>query len=100
MAKEQPGFITFVVIPLWGLVDNVFPEMEEATHRAEYNIINWRNHEETEEELKIYEMVNDDDDDADAGRPKNDQDINSHLAANAPGPRVNIEMSEEEKKGD
>ena len=50
VAKEQPGFITFVVIPVWGLVDNVFPGMTEATQRAEYNIINWKNHEETEEE--------------------------------------------------
>ena len=73
--------------------------MTEATQRAEYNIINWKNHQETEEELRIYAIEDDDDDEVSHQGRTNNKDINSHLAANAPGPRVIINQTEEERKG-
>ena len=39
---------------MWNLVANILPLMENSTYRALENAVNWENHEETEEELKVY----------------------------------------------
>ena len=54
VAKEQPGFVNFVCLPIWKVVTAIMPGMEVTHNRAQENIINWRNHEETEEEQKVY----------------------------------------------
>ena len=54
VAKEQPGFVNFVVLPIWNVLTAIMPGMEITHNRAQENIINWRGHEETEEEQKVY----------------------------------------------
>ena len=56
VAKEQPGFVNFVVLPIWNVLTTIMPGMEPTHNRAQENIINWRNHEETEEEKRVYEI--------------------------------------------
>ena len=50
VAKEQPGFCNYIVIPIWNIVSTIMPDVEEASYRAQENVVNWQNHEETEEE--------------------------------------------------
>ena len=56
VAKEQPGFVNFVVLPCWNVMATILPGMEPTLIRSQENITNWRNHEETEEERKVYEI--------------------------------------------
>ena len=54
VAKEQPGFCNFIVIPAWKVVSALLPRVECAEQRARQNVQNWQQHEETEEERRVY----------------------------------------------
>ena len=56
VAREQPGFVKFVVLPIWNVFTSILPGMEPTQIRAQENIVNWTNHEETEEEKRVYVM--------------------------------------------
>ena len=56
VAKEQPGFCNYIVIPIWNLVSTIMPQTEVAAYRALENVVNWQQHEETEEELEVYKI--------------------------------------------
>ena len=55
IAKEQPGFANFIVLPTWNLLTAVLPDMEPALQRATQNKDKWATYEETEENKKVYE---------------------------------------------
>ena len=50
VAKEQPGFCNFIVLPIWSLASTFMPEMEESYHRSQENVVKWKAYEETEED--------------------------------------------------
>ena len=50
VAKEQPGFCNFIVLPIWSLVSTVMPEMLRPYERSQSNVIKWKAYEETEED--------------------------------------------------
>ena len=56
VAKEQPGFCNYIVIPIWNLVSTIMPQTEVAANRAQENVVNWQQHEETGEELEVYKI--------------------------------------------
>lgn len=41
VAKEQPGFNNYIVIPLWNLVYQTMPQMEAAYYRTQENSVTW-----------------------------------------------------------
>ena len=42
VAKEQPGFCNYIVIPIWNLVSTIMPQTEVATNRASENVVKWK----------------------------------------------------------
>ena len=54
VAKEQPGFCNYIVIPIWNLVSTIMPQTEVATNRALENVVNWQQHEESQGEREVY----------------------------------------------
>ena len=54
VAKEQPGFCNYIVLPIWNIVSIIMPQMEDSTYRATENVVNWQAHEETDEEQRVY----------------------------------------------
>ena len=54
VAKEQPGFCNYIVIPIWNLVSTIMPQTEVATNRAQENVVNWQQHVESQDEQEVY----------------------------------------------
>lgn len=52
--KMQPGFINGITVPLWSVLVEVLPTMQEFLDEAKQNAIKWEQCEETEEEKKVY----------------------------------------------
>eukprot|EP00347_Sterkiella_histriomuscorum_P005920 403354761 len=52
--KTQPGFLMFVVLPLWNQLAQIMPGMNDFVERGKKNIVSWGNYEETEEDKKYY----------------------------------------------
>ena len=50
----QPGFLNFIVIPLFGSIVKVMPEMMELLESGKANVANWQKHMESEEERAVY----------------------------------------------
>jgi hypothetical protein len=55
VCKEQPGFLNFIVLPIWEMVAIIMPPMEVAKNRAQENVVMWQNYEETDEDRKVYQ---------------------------------------------
>jgi hypothetical protein len=53
-----PGFLNFIVIPLFTQVINIMPEMAECLDQAKLNVTNWQQHQESEEEKAVYKEKN------------------------------------------
>ena len=54
IAQSQPGFLDFVVIPLYRSMVECLPETKEALDILESNRENWKNYQETEEDKVVY----------------------------------------------
>lgn len=59
VSTNQPGFLNFIVIPLFKALSEVIPECDFYVKRAEENVILWKEYVETEEDKKVYEKVED-----------------------------------------
>jgi len=47
VAKEQPGFCNYIVLPIWNLTQAFLPNMASCYERAVKNTELWKNYEET-----------------------------------------------------
>lgn len=54
IAKEQPGFANFIVLPTWSVLTTVVPGMDPAYCRAQENAVAWTTYQETEDDKKVY----------------------------------------------
>lgn len=54
VAGSQPGFIGFVVMPLFTQLAHVMPELGDAITQLKSNLNAWKTYEETEEDKKVY----------------------------------------------
>ncbi len=54
MPKMQPGFMNGITIPLWSVVVEVMPGMQEYLEAAKENTGLWEKYEETEDDKKVY----------------------------------------------
>lgn len=54
ISKSQPGFMNFIVIPLFQTISNLMPTMKQLEINAKENKQNWQDKVETEEEKRIY----------------------------------------------
>ena len=52
--KMQPGFINSITIPLWTVINEIMPSMEEYLNAAKENVGIWEQYEETEDDKKSY----------------------------------------------
>jgi hypothetical protein len=52
--KMQPGFMNGITIPLWSVVVEVMPGMQEYLEAAKENTGIWEKYEETEDDKKVY----------------------------------------------
>jgi hypothetical protein len=50
----QPGFINSITIPLWTVINEIMPSMEEYLNAAKENVGIWEQYEETEDDKKSY----------------------------------------------
>lgn len=78
IAKSQPGFLNFIVIPFFQVISDVLPSMSELEQNARINVSNWASFVETEEQTKIY-----------VSRTKEEYDKRW-------GPRISSDLMEEE----
>ena len=51
---NQPGFINFIVIPLFSQIVQLMPSMKASLEEAKKNCENWKTYQETEEDKKVY----------------------------------------------
>lgn len=54
VVQNQPGFLNFIVIPLFKSLTQVLPECEKYLQGGLANVDNWKNYTETDEDKKIY----------------------------------------------
>lgn len=54
IAKSQPGFVNFILNPLFALVSEIVPELKQLEINAKENAENWKNYEETEAFQEVY----------------------------------------------
>uniref|UniRef100_A0A7S3FVS4 Phosphodiesterase n=1 Tax=Strombidium rassoulzadegani TaxID=1082188 RepID=A0A7S3FVS4_9SPIT len=52
--KSQPGFISFVTLPLFSAASNFLPQLQTAVDNLKNNSKVWQKMEESEEDLKVY----------------------------------------------
>ena len=55
VASNQPGFINFIVLPLFKQVTEILPEMDFLCQRAVENSNLWKEYVETEKDKQVYE---------------------------------------------
>ena len=51
---NQPGFINFIVVPLYSAISEALPVMERCITAAKDNVTKWQGYEETKEDEKTY----------------------------------------------
>ena len=54
VAKSQPGFLGFVVLPLWRSMVEVIPACKPVIDQLVENSETWKNYTETEQDKKVY----------------------------------------------
>lgn len=52
--SNQPGFINFIVTPLYTAITECLPPFQHALDSAKQNVINWQNYQETKEDEMSY----------------------------------------------
>ena len=55
VAKSQPGFCSFIVLPLFVQLAELMPNMKPALDNVKAAKTAWETYEETEEEKKVYD---------------------------------------------
>lgn len=55
VASNQPGFINFIVMPLFKSMSTILPGMQFLVDRASENSENWVNYTETDKDKQVYE---------------------------------------------
>ena len=54
IAQSQPGFVNFILAPLFATVSQVVPELKQLELNAKDNAERWKNYEETDEFRAVY----------------------------------------------
>lgn len=54
ITQSQPGFMNYIVIPLFSTIANLMPQLKHLEKNGKENADNWVNYKETEEDKKIY----------------------------------------------
>lgn len=54
VAQSQPGFLNFIVIPLFKALAEAIPAVQDCVDSAEMNVASWSTYDESEEERKCY----------------------------------------------
>ena len=54
MAQSQPGFLNFIVIPLFKALKEAVPAVSTCVDSAEVNVTIWSVHKESEEDKRVY----------------------------------------------
>lgn len=54
IAKSQPGFLNFIVIPLFSVVSEIVPGLKELERNARENVKHWEEFKESEQQMQIY----------------------------------------------
>lgn len=55
IAKSQPGFVNFILAPLFATVSEIMPELKQLELNAKDNSESWKTYEETESFRAVYE---------------------------------------------
>ena len=50
VAGAQPGFVNFVVLPIFNPFAKIFPVLNEGIEQLKSNVATWKNYEETGED--------------------------------------------------
>ena len=58
VAKAQPGFSNFVVIPIYAQIVNILPIAKECVDQIKSNSKVWETYEETEKDKLVYTKKN------------------------------------------
>ena len=54
VAKSQPGFISFVTLPLFTALGHIMPVIAKDVEVMKQNLQQWKTYEETEDDKKVY----------------------------------------------
>ena len=54
ISSSQPGFLNFIVVPLFVTIADIMPQLKQLEINAKANAENWMKYTETEEDKKIY----------------------------------------------
>lgn len=54
VAGSQPGFLSFIVIPLFKTLSEIMPDLDDLRESAERNTDKWKAYKETEENKQVY----------------------------------------------
>ena len=54
IAKSQPGFVDFIVLPLFNTICEIMPENKPLVKQARENAERWKTYEESEQEKLVY----------------------------------------------
>ena len=54
IAVNQPGFLNFIVIPLFKAMTEVLPECDLYLTKAQENVLIWKDYQETETDKQVY----------------------------------------------
>jgi hypothetical protein len=54
VAKSQPGFVDFIVAPLFTTIYDVSPDLSFLLQQAKANAAKWKVYEETEADKQVY----------------------------------------------
>ena len=54
IGKSQPGFVSFILTPLFSQVSILIPELKQLELNALENSNKWKDYEETEDFKKVY----------------------------------------------
>ena len=54
--RTQPGFINFIVLPLFRTLTDLMPPLAKMVAQGEANAVSWAEYSETENDKKIYEQ--------------------------------------------
>ena len=54
VAGAQPGFINFVVLPIFNPISAILPKMTECLDALKANVSDWKSYVETDEDKQVY----------------------------------------------
>ena len=57
VAGAQPGFVNFVVLPIFNPFVKIFPVLTECVDQLKTNVTTWKSYVETEEDKQVYKKI-------------------------------------------